>query len=60
MQLRQDSRGNFYTDLIRVQDSILDRNQSRDDTSRAGTGIETMDGRVAAAARQEADLKERR
>ena len=46
MQLRQDSRGNSYTDLIRVQESIQDRNQSRGDTSRAGTGIQTMDGRV--------------
>jgi len=46
MQLRQDSRGNSYTDLIRVQESIRDRDQSRGDTSRAGTGIQTMDGRV--------------
>lgn len=46
MQLRQDSRGNSYTDLIRVQESIQDRNQSRRDTSRAGTGIQTVDGRV--------------
>ena len=46
MQLRQDSRGNTYTDLIRVQESIRDRDQSRGDTSRAGTGIQTMDGRV--------------
>ena len=29
MQLRQDSRGNSSTDLIRVQESIRDRNQSR-------------------------------
>jgi len=46
MQLRQDSRGNSYTDLFRVQESIRDRDQSRGDTSRAGTGIQTMDGRV--------------
>jgi hypothetical protein len=46
MRLRQDSRGNSYTDLIRVQESIRDRNQSRGDTSRAGTGIQTVDGRV--------------
>ena len=46
MQLRQDSRGNSYTDLIRVQESGRDRNQSRGDTSGAGTGIQTMDGRV--------------
>jgi hypothetical protein len=46
MQLRQDSRGNSYTDLIRVQESIRDRNQSRGDTSRPVTGIQTVDGRV--------------
>jgi hypothetical protein len=46
MQLRQDSRGNSYTDLIRVQESIRDRDQSRGDTSRPGTGIQTIDGRV--------------
>ena len=46
MQLRQDSRGNSYTDLIRVQESISDRDQSRGDTSRRGTGIQTVDGRV--------------
>ncbi len=46
MQLKQDSRGNSYTDLIRVQESIRDRDQSRGDISRPGTGIQTMDGRV--------------
>jgi hypothetical protein len=46
MQLRQDSRGNSYADLIRVEESVHDRNQSRGDTSRAGSGIQTMDGRV--------------
>ena len=46
MQLRQDSRGNSYTDLIRIQESIRDREQSRGDTSRPGTGIQTVDGRV--------------
>ena len=46
MQLKKDSRGNSFTDLIRVQESIRDRDQSRGDTSRAGTGIQTMDGRV--------------
>jgi hypothetical protein len=46
MQLKQDSRGNSYTDLIRVQESIQDRNQSRGDASRAGTGMQTVDGRV--------------
>ena len=46
MQLRQDSRGNSYTDLIRVQESIRDRDQSWGDTSRPGSGIQTVDGRV--------------
>jgi hypothetical protein len=46
MQLKQDSRGNSYTDLIRVQESIRDRDQSRGDASRPGTGIQTVDGRV--------------
>jgi hypothetical protein len=46
MQLRQDSRGNSYTDLIRVQESIRDRDQSRGDTSRRASGIQTVDGRV--------------
>jgi len=46
MQLRQDSRGNSYTDLIRVQESIRDRDQSRGDTSRPAAGIQTVDGRV--------------
>jgi hypothetical protein len=46
MHLRQDSRGNSYTDLIRVQESIRDRNQSRGDTSRPAAGIQTVDGRV--------------
>jgi len=46
MQLRQDSRGKSYTDLIRIQESIRDRDQSRGDTSGPGTGIQTVDGRV--------------
>ena len=46
MQLKKDTRGNSFTDLVRVQESIRDRDQSRGDTSRAGTGIQTMDGRV--------------
>jgi len=29
MQLKQDSRGNSYTDLIRIQESIRDRDQNR-------------------------------
>jgi hypothetical protein len=46
MQLRQDSRGNSYTDLIRVQESNRDRDQSRSGTIRPGTAIQTVDGRV--------------
>ena len=46
MQLTQDSRGNSYTDLIRVQENIRDRDQSRGGTIRPGTGIQTVDGRV--------------
>jgi hypothetical protein len=46
MQLRQDSRGNSYTDLIRVQESIRDRNQDRGAMTRPGTGFQTVDGRV--------------
>jgi hypothetical protein len=46
MQLRQDSRGNSYTDLIRVQESVQDRNQRRGDAASPGRGILTLDGRV--------------
>lgn len=46
MQLRQDSRGGSYTDLIRVQESIRERDQSRGGIIRPGTGIQTVDGRV--------------
>ena len=46
MRLRQDSRGNSYTDLIRVQESIQDRNQRRGDVASPGRGIQTLDGRV--------------
>ncbi len=42
MQLRQDSRGNSYTDLIRVQESSRDWSG----ITRSGTGIQTVDGRV--------------
>jgi len=46
MQLKQDSRGSSYTDLIRVQESIRDRDQSRGGIIRPGTGTRTVDGRV--------------
>ena len=46
MQLTQDSRGNSYTDLIRVQENIRDRDQSRGGVNRPGATIQTVDGRV--------------
>ena len=46
MQLKQDSRGSSYTDLIRVQETIQDRNQSRGGVTGPGPGIQTLDGRV--------------
>ena len=46
MQLRQDSRGNAYTDLIRVQESVQDRYQSRGGGAGPGARIQTLDGRV--------------
>jgi hypothetical protein len=46
MQLKQDSRGNFSTDLIRVQESIQDRNQSRGGADSPVSRIQTLDGRV--------------
>jgi hypothetical protein len=46
MQLKQDSRGNSYTNLIRVQESIQDRNQSRSGDVSPGSSIQTLDGRV--------------
>ncbi len=46
MQLMQDSRGKSYTDLIRVQESIRDRNQNQSATNRPESGMQTVDGRV--------------
>lgn len=46
MQLKQDSRGNSYTDLIRLKQSIADRNQGRGDMTSPGTAFQTVDGRV--------------
>jgi hypothetical protein len=46
LQLRQDHRGNAYTDLIHVQESIRDRDQIWGDASSPGTGIQTVDGKV--------------
>jgi len=46
MQVNQDARGNYYTDLIRVQESIRDRNQSRRGDANPDSRIQTLDGRV--------------
>lgn len=46
MQLKQDSRGNSYTDLIRVQETIQDRNQSRRGDDGSESRIQTLDGKV--------------
>lgn len=46
MQLKQDSLGNSYTNLIRVQESIRDRNQSRSGDGSPGFRMQTVDGRV--------------
>ncbi len=46
MQLKQDSRGNSYTDLIRVQETIQDRNQSRHGDASPESTIQSLDGRV--------------
>ena len=46
MQLKQDARGNSYTDLIRVQETVQDRNQSRRGDDSPVPRIQTLDGRV--------------
>ncbi len=46
MQLKQDSRGNSYTDLIRVQETIQDRTQSRRGDDGPESRMQTLDGRV--------------
>jgi hypothetical protein len=43
VELKEDSRGNSYTNLIRVQESVRDRGGI---TTRPGTRIQTVDGRV--------------
>jgi hypothetical protein len=43
VELKEDSRGNSYTNLIRVQESVRDRGGI---TTRPGTGLLTVDGRV--------------
>ena len=47
MQLTQDARGNSYTSLIRVQERIQDRNQSRGGDAGQALRVQTLDGRVA-------------
>jgi hypothetical protein len=46
MQLRQDSRGNFYTDLIRVHERMRDQNLDRGSAGQLATAVQTVDGRV--------------
>jgi len=46
MQLKRDSRGNSYVDLIRVQESVQERNQSRRGDSLPSSRLQTLDGRV--------------
>lgn len=46
LQVKRDPWGNFYTDLIRVQESVQDRYQSRGGDARPGSRIQTLDGRV--------------
>jgi hypothetical protein len=45
MQLKQDSRGNSYTDLVRVHESITDRHPDRGAAQPAAV-MQTVDGRV--------------
>ena len=46
MQLKQDSRGNSYTDLVRVHESIRDLNPDRGAGPPPATAMQTVDGRV--------------
>ncbi len=46
MQLKQDSRGNSYTDLVRVHESIRDWNPDRGAAGHPATALQTVDGRV--------------
>ena len=45
MQLKQDSRGNSYTELVRVHESIRDRNPDRGATQ-TPAAMQVVDGRV--------------
>lgn len=53
VELKEDSRGNFYTNLIRVQKSVHDRGG----TARPGTGIQTVEGRVKRVDRQRSSFE---
>jgi len=46
MQVKRDSRGNSYVDLIRVQESVQERNQSRRGDGSPSSRLQTLDGRV--------------
>jgi len=46
MQLKQDSRGNSYTDFVRVHESIWDRNPDLGAAGQPATAMQTVDGRV--------------
>jgi hypothetical protein len=46
MQLKQDSRGNSYTDLVRVHESVRDRNPDLGSAAQPATAMQTVDGRV--------------
>jgi hypothetical protein len=46
MQLKQDSRGNSYTDFVRVHESIRDRNPDPGAVAQPANAAQTVDGRV--------------
>lgn len=46
MQLKQDSRGNSYTDLVRVHESTRGLNLDRGAAGQPATAMQTVDGRV--------------
>ena len=46
MQLKQDSRGNSYTDLVRVHESMRDGNPDRSAAAQPAPVVQTVDGRV--------------
>jgi hypothetical protein len=46
MQLKQDSRGNSYTDLVRVHESIRKRNPDLGAAAQPATAMQILDGRV--------------